>query len=212
MLGIAALIAIVLGAIGIAGAFFYDGGGHGNRNGRVPPPAAAAEQLPVFSSQNHIVGTQLLALTVSAQPDDDRPRVSYSGSGSENDQRNVLLLNLRDGSNRYVLPDNARQLVQWNVLSSDGPDGKTVGRAYVALVSDRGATSYDILIGAFATGQQAWVMRGVSALDSPILVDDGTIGFIVWKGNAPTYHLFGVDDLKERIARPVPILKVPPAR
>ena len=173
---------------------------------------AASDDLPRFTEHERVAGTPYLAITVGAKRTDGSYGMSKSVRSRDDDDRNLLLLDLRDGTSRYVLPNNARRLVQWHVLSSDGADGKTVGRAYVALVGDSGSTKYDILIGNFATGSQVWAMRGVSAMDVPDMVDEATLGFIAWDGTKPSYHLYGVGDLKESAARPIPMLPIAKAR
>ncbi|MEG3146385.1 hypothetical protein U1839_17165 [Sphingomonas sp. RT2P30] len=179
---------------------------HGVFRGDRPRSEAVSGDVPTFTKQERVEGTPFLAMTIGAKnPDGSLAMVGSSRSGDQA-ERNVLLLDLRNGDTRYVLPNNDRPLVQWDVLSSAGPDGKSVGRAYVALVGNAGSSKYDVLIGTVATGKQLWAARGVTALDVPNLVDDGTIGFVVWNGNAASYHLYGLDDLKERMARPLPLL------
>lgn len=197
--GIAAIIAVIaLVATFASGVQQRYGPAEGQR-----PLGENASLAPRFSGADRIAGWPFLAMTVVAKDAGDSGGSGYS-SKSAIDNRNMLLLNVQDGSSRYILPDNSRRLVQWHVLSlAEGNEAS----AYVALVGDDAASSYDVLIGSFATGRQAWVARGVTAMDEPMMVDADAMGLILWDGQRPVYHRYGLTDLKETLSRPLPMLK-----
>jgi len=164
------------------------------------------EEAPVFNGEQRLSGTPLLALKVGSPPQRGSGGIGSSSRANGEADRNILLINLRDGSSRHILPDNGRVVAQWHVLSAtDGP-----ARAYVALVADTRPASppkYDILIGNFATGKQSWVAHGISALDAPELVDDKAIGFLRSQGGAFIYERYDLANLTKEISRPVALLK-----
>ncbi|WP_311268322.1 hypothetical protein [Sphingobium sp. WCS2017Hpa-17] len=196
--GIAAIIGVIAIVATLASGFQQRlGPVEGQR-----PVDENASIAPRFSGAERIAGRPFLAMTVVAKNAADTGGSGYS-SKSAIDNRNMLLLNVVDGSSRYILPDNGRRLVQWHVLSLAAGDEAL---AYVALVGDDAAASYDVLIGSFATGRQAWVARGVTAMDEPMMVDADTMGLILWDGQRPAYHRYGMADLKETLSRPLPLL------
>ncbi|RVT91307.1 hypothetical protein [Sphingomonas crocodyli] len=165
-----------------------------------PTAFESANNLPSLSDAKIIGGTSLLAIKTQAND---------AAAYSEQQDRNVLLIDLRNGKSRYVLPDNKRKLVQWYILPASADDGNGVGRAYVALVGDdRPETTprYDVLIGNVATGQQAWAARGVTALDAPELIDDNAIALLISNGNALSYHRYGLATLAREAVRPVAMI------
>lgn len=175
---------------------------------------AAPEQKPgespekiILGQGQQIAGTSLVAYTLILDHSGSGFSSGGSYSGSEQDQRNILLVDLRDGANRYVLPDNRRRVVQWDPLPDAAANG--AARGYAMLVGDRvrrEGERYDVLLGNFATGQQTWIARGVTAMDAPQLVGDNAVGMLLWEGSKLTYRRYDLETLKIEASRVVPVL------
>lgn len=124
---------------------------------------------------------------------------------------NMLLIDDRDGSSRYALPDNSRDIIQWhNLPRAEDPPAEV--QAYVALVrcvqpATAEAECYDVLVGRLDQPGQAWVAKGVSALEWPKLVDDESVAMLIWVGDEMRYLKVGLSDMKPQISRPVPFLE-----
>lgn len=167
---------------------------------------AAAGELPVLSDQERIAGTSLVTIKVGDERSQD---YSGSSSGTGSVDRNVMIVDLKDGSSRYVLPDNRRQLVQWHVFPVSDVASSGKARAYVALVGDgdrKSPAKFDILIGNFATGKQAWVAKGVTAMDSPEILDDRAIALLAWEGSRLSYRRYNLETLAQEVARPIELM------
>ena len=206
LIAILGLITILISPLALS-QLLYDQSRHsGSYYSAGDSPSQPGDKLPRLSNQERIKGTPYLAVMI-APTGPDQATGLHSSPSSHAADRNILLIDLRTGASRSLMPDNKRRIIRWETLSSDGPDRTGTSLAYVALVGDDSARRYDVLIGSFATGQQAWVARGVSALDAPTIVDDAALGLLLSDDKGVHYHLYGLDDLKERVSRPVPLPK-----
>lgn len=181
-----------------------------------PGPAPGAPEKAGIDTQGEplrlgeasvVAGTPFLTLKIGAIEGD--PYSSYSGG----DDRNVVILDPRDGSSRKALQTNDRQLVQWHVLGDDkvtsianryAPDrvdGNSLSTHYVAVVeasAERGKEHrrrYDVLLGSFTDGRQVWIAKGVDGLIHAQKLQAGSILMIIAERGRTFVRYFAPDSL-----------------
>lgn len=182
--------------------------------GRVGPPPGAPEKVGIdaegeplrLGEAGAVPGTPFLTLKIG-----ESASGSYSSYSGGND-RNVMILDPRDGTSRKVLPTNNRQLAQWLVLKDGGspsiatrypPDDPddAVATHYVAVVeteTDRGDKAdrgYDILLGSFADARQVWIARGANGLIHAQKLQTGSVVMIVADRGRTFVRYFAPDSL-----------------
>lgn len=180
-----------------------------------PGPAPGAPEKAGIDAQGKplrlgeasvVAGTPLLTLKIGAIEGD--PYSSYSGG----DDRNVMILDPRNGSSRKVLQTNDRQLAQWLVLGDDTAtfdasryphraDDKSLSTHYVAVVEARAERGqerrrrYDVLLGSFADGRQVWIAEGVDGLIHARKLQAGSILMIMAERGRTFVRYFAPDSL-----------------
>ena len=203
-LGVAAAIAIVWLGIVVSGAF------SSREPAIVAADGAAGEALEVgFVTQ--LEGTNLIAIEIRAV---GGGRMK-SGSYSDRDLRNLLLLDRATGASRRVLQDNATTIADIEYF----PAAASVGRsatgkavaaadesrvappAYYLLTLERELRNGDrvnaLLVGTIATAKQGIVMRGLSGVEQSSMLDATRLGVVVRDGTALYYRVIDIPALKQ---------------
>lgn len=174
-------------------------------NHRLGPEANGGNPL-VLGHGNRVDDTTLYAF-ILGRPDDGSGG-SYS-SYRKGDDRNILVVNVQDGTSRTILPDNRRRIVEWQTI---GDHSTGEARAYVAQVwqpmaADTPASKRrsDILVGNFRTAKQQWVARGVRSLEQAIVVGDNSVGLLTVEKAGLTFRRIDLATLAPSLTSPVPI-------
>lgn len=182
--------------------------------GRAGAPPGAPEKVGIdaegrplrLGEASAVSGTPFLTLKIG-----ESESGSYSSYSGGND-RNVMILDPRDGSSRKILQTNDRQLAQWLVLE-DGvspnvergypPDSsdKSVSTHYVAVVQadanrgDKAGQGYDVLLGSFADGRQVWIAKDADGLIHAQKLQSGSVVMIVADRGRTFVRYFAPDSL-----------------
>ena len=210
----------VVGLLGIAAVvvlFVAQGLARSDRFAAAPlGPETAGENRLVLGNGTAVDGTTLRIFTLGRAGDAS----PYGSSGySEGDDRNVLVVDERDGSSRTILPDNRRRITQWEILGPRDESmagSKTEARIYVLAVrspaaSDTSASRRsDILVGNFRTGQQQWVVRGIRALKHASLRDDNILVLLTVEDTGLVFRRIDLATLAPRLMRVVAVDAVIP--
>ena len=178
--------------------------------------ATSAEGRPLRLGEiNPIQGTRIVAVEVDEADD----RSSGYSSGGARRQRNVLILDSGSGSQRRLLPDNKRIIVQWIIFGDEQegyqPSAKVTlagekanqHPSFVALV-DTGTEQqprHDLLMGSFVTGRQSWIARNLDGFDRAWAMPDGRIGIILTERGRTTYRVYDPASLKPILSIPITV-------
>jgi hypothetical protein len=159
-----------------------------------------------FGQINQVSGTRYFTVPI-LRVEGTGDGGSFSSGGRGNEEHNRLIVDSMTGRSRAVLPDTKFELVRWiepNAKASniaddqidDGANGSTKSSGlYAAVVkrpgkTDKQAATYDILLGHFEDGQQAWVARGLGGVQAVWLNTNGKLAVVAAGSSGGTYQLY----------------------
>jgi hypothetical protein len=157
----------------------------------------------VLGGVEKLAGTDLVQLRVSMSHGKKGP-YSYS----EDEIRNIVLLNTASGESWKILPDNGRRIDQIAFLPNrgisapapvDSEDQAPWARTEVyVLTIDRPGNDRrkDVLVGDLATRKQAFVMRSIDGIEHMWMQNASQIGMIVREKQKLTYRVLDVPALR----------------
>src|SRR5262245_53975883 len=169
-----------------------------------------------FGGIDQVKGTRFFTIPIV--------RVENGSSGSftkryaSGDERNRLIVDSTTGASRKVLPNSDFQIVNWiepnaqasdtrRYESGDPADGDASG-LYAAVVQRPGRTAkdaatYDLLLGRFQDGQQAWIARGLSGVEATWITADGKLAVVAAVGDHGIYRLYDPKSFKQLLEAPL---------
>ncbi|MEP9358421.1 hypothetical protein [Sphingomonas sp. KR3-1] len=198
-----------------------------NRQDPAQIEAKAAKQVFAVAGVNALAGTDLNEIVIATDASIQGRGDPYSSGGSRPDERNVILLDKANGESRKLLPDNGRQIVERLYLpavagptdedadnfvvseagAKDGEAKKTKPPVAYYLMQVRAAEgqSRDVLIGNLATGQQAFVLKGIDGVDRIWMQSPTRVALLLRQGRKLQYRAIEIPQLKVVVAHPVEI-------
>jgi hypothetical protein len=159
-----------------------------------------------FGDVDQVQGTRFFTVPiVRVEGTTDSGSLSKTYRGVE--EHNRLIVDAARGQSRRVLPDTRFEIVKWiepTVKASNlgdyvggrsADEGSKSSGLYAAVVKRPGRTekepsTYDLLLGKFENGQQAWVAHGLSGVQAVWLTSDGKIAVVAATGGRGIYQVY----------------------
>ena len=157
-----------------------------------------------FGDVEQVRGTRFFTvpiLRVEGSTDSGTFSKTYRGS----EEHNRLIVDASTGQSRRVLPDTRFEIVSWvepslDATNLDDPrkltdEGSKSSGLYAAVVkrpgkTDKQPSTYDLLLGHFDSGRQAWISRGLSGVQAIWLNPGGKLVVIAAIRNRGVYQLY----------------------
>ena len=149
-------------------------------------------------------------------------RVEHGSSGSfskryaGSDERNRLIVDSTTGASRKVLPNTDFTIVNWiepTVTASDSSEYRVDARSddrssglYAAVVqrpgrTDKDPATYDLLLGRFEDGKQAWVARGLAGVEALWLTPDRKLAMVAATTKGGIFRLYDPDSFEQSLEK-----------
>jgi hypothetical protein len=171
-----------------------------------------------FGDVNQVEATRFFTIPI-LRADPDKAEGSFSGSYRGEDQRNRLIVDSVSGTSRRVLPNQNFEIVNWfepAIKASDGSDhlidpaasgeaARTVPSGlYAAVVKrpgkgDKDPARYDVLLGRFETGQQAWIATGLAGVESLWITPKHRLGMVAATAQGGVYRLYDPENFRQQL-------------
>jgi hypothetical protein len=153
-----------------------------------------------FGALENVPGTPFAITGIAERltPKDDATSFGYEKGYDKNviSERNLVIIDSSRGTSRHVLPDNSRKVLRWETLGDRVNDKLVRGRAYIVLVSsEKTEGKFDLLLGNFDTGKQAWIAFGIDAFDLPDMSDPNQVLVLISKQNQYSFLKSNLSDL-----------------
>ena len=141
---------------------------------------------------------------------------SFSKSYAGSDERNRLIVDSKTGASRKVLPNTDYAIVNWiepTISASDSSEYRAGERSddrssglYAAVVrrpgkTDKDAATYDLLLGRFEDGQQAWIARGLSGVEAMWITNEGKLAVVAALGNRGIFRLYDPTSFEQQLEK-----------
>src|SRR3954447_97645 len=161
-----------------------------------------------FGGVEQVEGTRFFTVPIVRSGD----RNPYGGSFSKyagTDERNRLDVDSTSGASRRVLPNTDFSIVNWlepkeeMAKTGEGAGEEAAGGVapthssglYAAVVKRPGPTekdpaTYDLLLGRFEDGKQAWVARGLAGVEAIWLTPDHKLAVVAATPKSGVFRLY----------------------
>jgi len=175
-----------------------------------------------FGDIDQVQGTRFFTIPI-LRTNEDRAEGTFSSSYRGDDERNRLIIDSATGASRRVLPNQNLQIVNWFEPTTKPENGKIIpddqteaaqgGIAmglYAAVVkrlskSDKDPASYDVLLGRFQNGQQAWIATGLSGVESLWITPDHKLAMVAATNTGGVYRVYDVSTFKQQLETKLPL-------
>ena len=169
-----------------------------------------------FGGINQVKGTRFFTVPIVG--------VEHGSSGSFSkryaggDERNRLIVDSTTGASRKVLPNSDFAIVNWiepTAAASDtrryesgSPSSEDSSGLYAAVVqrpgkTDKDPATYDLLLGRFDDGRQAWIAKNLSGVEATWLIDGGKLAVVAAVGNRGIYRVYDPKTFKQLLEAPL---------
>jgi len=169
-----------------------------------------------FGDIDQVEGTRFFTIPIV--------RVENGSSGSftkryaGGDERNRLIVDSATGASRKVLPNNDFQIVNWiepTTIASDTNryEGGTASTAepsglYAAVVqrpgrTDKDPSTYDLMLGRFDDGQQAWLAKGLSGVQATWITKEGKLAVVAAVGDHGIFRIYDPKSFQQQLEAPL---------
>ena len=169
-----------------------------------------------FGGVDQVKGTRFFTIPIV--------RVENGSSGSftkryaGGDERNRLIVDSTTGASRKLLPNSDFRIVNWieptaaaadtSASDSGSESGARSSGLYAAVVerpgrSDKDPSTYDLLLGRFEDGQQAWLAKGLSGVEATWITNDGKLAVVAAIGNRGIYRVYDPKSFEQLLEAPL---------
>jgi hypothetical protein len=179
-----------------------------------------AGNIYTFGDVDQVAGTRFFTVPILRSNGNDDGG-AFSSDGRGDDQRNRLIVDSSTGASRRVLPNQNLQIVNWlepaaepqnqgELQLSESAKGKVSSGLYAAVVKRPGKTTkdrptYDVLLGRFDTGQQAWIASGLSGVQSLWITPDHRLAMVAATASGGIYRAYDPATFRRQLEAKLPL-------